>query len=188
MPLSKNYDQALGYAAELHRDQVRKGSGVPYIAHLLSVSSRILVAGGTEVQAIAGLLHDAAEDQGGEPTLQEIRHRFGGEVAQIVYDCTDALVIPKPEWRPRKEAYLTSLPDKAKASLLVSLADKVDNAQAILQDYRIIGDDLWSRFTGKREGTIWYYRTLNDIFAKVLPGSLSNELTQIVAQFPDAEG
>lgn len=184
MPLSKTYDDALVYAVELHRNQVRKGSDIPYVAHLLSVSSRVLVAGGTEIQAIAGLLHDAAEDQGGEPTLQEIRRRFGGEVAQIVYDCTDSWVIPKPAWRPRKEAYLVSLPSKPKASLLVSLADKVDNAQAILQDYRGIGDDLWSRFAGERQGTIWYYRTLSDVFTKALPGPLSDELAQTVSQFP----
>src|SRR5215469_18233586 len=104
MMLSKTFGDAFVYAAELHRDQVRKGSGVPYIAHLMSVSSRVLSAGGSETEAIAGLLHDAAEDQGGEPTLQEIRRRFGSEVAQIVYDCADSWVTPKPDWRPRKEA------------------------------------------------------------------------------------
>ena len=188
MPLSKTYDDALVYAAELHRDQVRKGSDIPYIAHLLSVSSRVLVAGGTEIQAIAGLLHDAAEDQGGKPTLDEIRRRFGPDVAQIVYDCTDSWVEPKPDWRPRKEAYLASLPSKPKTSLLVSLADKVDNAQAILQDYRGIGHDLWSCFTGERQGTIWYYQTLSGIFTDALPGPLSGELSQIVAQFPKPAG
>src|SRR5690606_38866401 len=120
----------------------------------------------------------------GEATLFEIRQRFGVEVAQIVYDCTDAWVIPKPEWRTRKEAYLASLPSKSKSSLLVSLADKVDNAQAILQDYRDVGDELWSRFTGARQGTIWYYRTLSEIFTKALPGPLSDELAKTVSQFP----
>jgi (p)ppGpp synthase/HD superfamily hydrolase len=187
MSLSKVFDDALVYAAELHRDQVRKGSGIPYIAHLMSVSSRVLSAGGTEVQAIAGLLHDAAEDQGGESTLREIRRRFGSDVAQIVYDCTDSWVIPKPDWRPRKEAYLSALPSKAKTSLLVSLADKLDNAEAILNDYRAMGDDLWSRFTGKRDGTIWYYRTISTILAGALPGPLSTELSRIVAQFREPE-
>jgi (p)ppGpp synthase/HD superfamily hydrolase len=185
MPLSENFDNALVYASQLHRDQIRKGSEVPYIAHLLSVSSRVLVAGGSEVQAIAGLLHDAAEDQGGQATLDEIQERFGRPVAQIVADCTDSWVEPKPEWRPRKEAYLSALPAKPAASLLVSLADKVDNAEAILHDYRHIGDDLWSRFTGGRQGTIWYYRTLNTIFARVLPCALTNELSRTVSQFPD---
>jgi len=188
MVLSKAFDDAFVYAAELHRNQLRKGSGIPYIAHLMSVSSRVLSAGGTEAQAIAGLLHDAAEDQGGEPTLQEIRRRFGPDVERIVFDCTDAWETPKPDWRPRKEAYLASLPSKPKTSLLVSLADKLDNAEAILNDYRVLGEELWSRFKGKRNGTIWYYRTLSTIFAKELPSHpLSIELTRIVSQFPDAD-
>ena len=184
MPLSKLYDEALVYASELHRTQVRKGSGIPYIAHLLSVSSRVLSAGGTEVQAIGGLLHDAAEDQGGQATLDTIRQRFGNDVAQIVADCTDSWVEPKPAWRPRKEAYLSILPRKPASSLLVSLADKVDNAEAILNDYRNIGDDLWARFTGGRDGTIWYYRKLNEIFNAVLPGALAQQLAVTVSHFP----
>src|SRR4051794_38445878 len=139
LPLSKLYDEALVYASDLHRTRVRKGSETPYIAHLMSVSSRVLSAGGTEVQAIGGLLHDAAEDQGGHATLNVIRERFGTEVAQIVADCTDAWVEPKPEWRTRKKAYLARLPSKPVTSLLVSLADKLDNAEAILSDYGEIG-------------------------------------------------
>jgi len=185
MVLSETFDNALVYASQLHRDQVRKGSGIPYVAHLLSVSSRVLVAGGSEDQAIAGLLHDAAEDQGGQATLDEIHGRFGSPVSKIVADCTDSWVEPKPEWRPRKEAYLSALPAKPAASLLVSLADKVDNAEAILHDYLHIGDDLWSRFTGGRQGTIWYYRTLSTIFNQALPCALSNELSRTVSQFPD---
>ncbi|WP_340671082.1 HD domain-containing protein [Bradyrhizobium ottawaense] len=184
MPLSRSYDEALAYAADLHRDQVRKGSGVPYIAHLLSVSSRVLSAGGSEIQAIGGLLHDAAEDQGGKATLDVIRKRFGSEVAQIVSDCTDSWTEPKPDWRPRKEAYLSNLPTKPVTSLLVSLADKLDNAEAILNDYRQIGDDLWGRFTGGRAGTIWYYRELSTIFDRALPCALARELSRAVSQFP----
>lgn len=182
--LSESYDRALVYATSLHRHQVRKGNGIPYISHLLSVSSRVIVAGGTETQAIAGLLHDAAEDQGGQETLDDIERRFGPDVARIVADCTDSWVEPKPAWRPRKEAYLDALPKKPKASLLVSLADKVDNADAILRDYRIVGEDLWSRFTGGREGTVWYYRSLDAIFAKELPGSLAAELSRLVSELP----
>ncbi|MCA1374324.1 MULTISPECIES: HD domain-containing protein [unclassified Bradyrhizobium] len=184
MPLSRSYDEALAYVADLHRDQVRKGSGVPYIAHLLSVSSRILSAGGSEIQAIGGLLHDAAEDQGGEATLNVIRKRFGPEVAQIVSDCTDSWVEPKPAWRPRKEAYLATLPSKSTTSLLVSLADKVDNAEAILGDYRQIGENLWHRFTGGRQGTIWYYRELSAIFERAVPCPLARDLSRVVSQFP----
>jgi (p)ppGpp synthase/HD superfamily hydrolase len=188
MPLSQLFDHALVYAAELHRAQVRKGSGIPYISHLLSVSSRVIVAGGSEVQAIAGLLHDAAEDQGGKPTLDDIQLRFGAPVARIVADCTDSWVEPKPPWRPRKEAYLASLSSKPVESLLVSLADKVDNAEAILQDYQIVGDDLWSRFTGGHQGTIWYYRSLSEIFAAILPCALSKELSRTVSGLPDPVG
>ena len=128
-------------------------------------------------------MHDAAEDQGGQATLDEIKTRFGTEVAQIVSDCTDSLIEPKPAWRPRKEAYLAILPKKAPTSLLVSLADKVDNAEAILNDYRSIGDNLWDRFTGGREGTIWYYRQLSSIFNEVLPGRLARELSLTVSCF-----
>src|ERR1043166_4437456 len=109
-PLSPLFSEALVCAAMLHRDQIRKGSGIPYVAHLLSVCSRVLTNGGSEAQAIAALLHDAAEDQGGEPRLDEIRRFFGEAVAAIVADCTDAWVEPKPEWRARKEAYLAALP------------------------------------------------------------------------------
>lgn len=183
MLLSKLYDDALVFAAELHREQMRKGSGVPYLAHLLSVSSRVLTAGGSEVQAIAGLLHDAAEDQGGAATLDVIRRRYGEEVAAIVADCTDSWIDPKPDWRPRKEAYLAKLPTKPATSLLVSLADKVDNAEAILSDYGAVGDTVWDRFTGGRDGTIWYYRTLSAIFDQALPGPLARQLARSVAGF-----
>jgi len=184
MPLSERFDHALVYASQLHRDQVRKGSGIPYVAHLLSVSSRVLVADGSEDQAIAGLLHDAAEDQGGQATLDEIRTRFGTPVSEIVADCTDSWVEPKPAWRPRKQAYLAALPSKPVSSLLVSLADKVDNAEAILHDYLNLGDELWGRFTGGRDGTIWYYRTLSTIFDQVLPSALASQLSRAVSQFP----
>jgi (p)ppGpp synthase/HD superfamily hydrolase len=186
LPLSRAFDEALGYASRLHREQTRKGSGVPYIAHLLSVCSRVLTHGGGETQAIAALLHDAAEDQGGQATLDEISRRFGPAVAAIVADCTDSWVEPKPAWRPRKEAYLATLSKKPVMSLLVSLADKTDNAEAILADYRVLGDALWGRFTGGREGTIWYYRSLTAIFDRVLPGPLAADLSRAVAQFPAA--
>lgn len=185
-PLSHLFDEALTYAADLHRQQVRKGSGIPYVAHLLSVCSRVLTNGGNEVQAIAALLHDAAEDQGGQDRLDDIAGRFGTDVAAIVADCTDLWVEPKPPWRPRKEAYLTALPQKPPSSLLVSLADKTDNAEAILADYRVLGDTLWGRFTGGREGTIWYYRALSEIFGRVLPGPLANSLARTVGAFPPA--
>jgi (p)ppGpp synthase/HD superfamily hydrolase len=181
--LTNRYDDALLYASELHRTQVRKGSEIPYMSHLLSVSALVLKNGGDEDQAIAGLLHDAAEDQGGVATLEAIRDRFGDRVANIVADCTDSWTDPKPPWRERKEAYITALPGKKPESLLVSLADKTDNARAIMGDYRETGDEVWARFTGKKDGTRWYYQTLSERFSKHYPGPLAAELARTVAAF-----
>ena len=181
--LSEKFDDALAYAARLHRQQTRKGSAIPYVAHLLAVCSLVIEHGGSEDQAIAALLRDAAEDQGGEPRLNEIRARYGAAVADIIADCTDAWTEPKPLWRPRKEAYLAALPSKAPRSLLVSLADKTHNASAILGDYRELGDELWDRFNGGRDGTIWYYRSLSAVFDKVMPGPLAGQLSRTVLQF-----
>jgi (p)ppGpp synthase/HD superfamily hydrolase len=168
--LTERFDIALGYASKAHREQVRKGSGVPYIAHLLGVASIALEYGADEDQAIAALLHDAVEDQGGLERLEDIRNRFGERVAGIVADCTDSHVIPKPPWRERKEQYIASLDGKPAASLLVSLADKTHNAEAIVADLERSGDEVWMRFTGKRDGTIWYYETLVVTFARLVPG------------------
>lgn len=181
--VSDRFDEALVFASRLHRDQHRKGTDIPYVSHLLSVAALVLEHGGNEDQAIAALLHDAVEDQGGEPVLQEIRRRFGDAVAQIVADCTDAWTEEKSDWRPRKEAYLAALPSKDPNSLLVSLADKTHNARAILNDYRQVGDDLWTRFRGGKDGTLWYYRTLAAVYREALPCPLSAELEMTVGAF-----
>ena len=177
--LSVRFDQALAFAASLHREQTRKGTSIPYISHLLAVCGIVLEHGGDENAAIGALLHDAAEDQGGQPTLDLISHMYGDAVAQIVADCTDAWTEPKPDWRPRKEAYIASLDHKAARSLLVSLADKVHNVRAISSDYRQMGEALWSRFTGGRE-TLWYYGALADAFTRKLPGRLAAEFQRDV--------
>jgi hypothetical protein len=181
--LTTRYDEAFQYAHELHGNQKRKGTSIPYISHLLIVSALVIENGGTEDQAIGALLHDAAEDQGGRPTLDEVRKRFGSAVAQIVSDCTDAWDDPKPLWRPRKEAYLSTLPAKPPQSLLVSLADKTHNAEAILYDYRVLGDGLWDRFNGGALGTRWYYQSLAEIFSEVMPGRLSDRLFRAATAF-----
>jgi (p)ppGpp synthase/HD superfamily hydrolase len=181
--LTARFDDAFRYAHQLHQSQMRKGTTIPYISHLMTVSALVVEHGGNEDQAIAGLLHDAAEDQGGAERLAEIRGKFGDAVAGIVADCTDAWTEPKPPWRPRKEAYLSALPNKPQASLLVSLADKTHNAEAILFDYRVLGDSLWDRFNGGAEGTRWYYGALAGCFAHVMPGRLSDRLSRAVQAF-----
>lgn len=178
--LTERFDQALAYASAIHREQKRKGTDIPYISHLLAVASLALEHGADEDQAIAALLHDAAEDQGGDARLADICARFGERVADIVADCTDSWEEPKPAWRPRKEAYLAALPAKPAASLLVSLADKTHNARAIVADLRVHGDALWSRFTGGREGSLWYYEALADAFSAALPCPLADELRRTV--------
>ena len=178
------------YASQIHRRQARKGSGVPYINHLLAVASLVGENGGTEDQVIGGLLHDAIEDCiGAIPDIREqIAARFGDPVLQIVEDCTDADEVPKPPWRDRKEAYLQRLSQKSpdNPSLLVSLADKTHNSRSILRDYRSIGDELWDRFRGGRDGTLWYYRSLADIFAAKRSGALVDDFRRTVVAIEQA--
>lgn len=158
--LSERFEAAFIWTARLHGDQLRKGGDVPYIAHLMSVAALALEHGANEDEAIAALLHDAVEDQGGPPILEEIRERFGEKVAAIVEGCTDADTIPKPPWRHRKEVYIDHKRTASSSVLLVCGCDKLHNARSLLADYRIVGEDLWNRFTGGREGTLWYYREL----------------------------
>ena len=159
-PLSLRFDDALVFAADLHREQRRKGSDTPYIAHLLAVTALALEHGAIEDEAIAALLHDAVEDQGGAQMLDKIRARYGDVVADIVAGCTDTDQEHKPSWRPRKVRYLAHI-RKAPANVrLVSAADKLHNTRSVLADYRALGEDLWPRFTGGREGTLWFYRAM----------------------------
>ncbi|MEN8150797.1 MAG: HD domain-containing protein [Planctomycetota bacterium] len=164
MPYSPRFDDALVFASELHREQTRKGSGIPYVNHLLGVAAIVGEAGGTEDQVIAALLHDAVEDQGGLDTLEEIRARFGAAVADMVMSCTDTVEDPKPAWRPRKEAYVAHVATADEDALLVSIADKLYNTRTILMALRTEGESVWDRFTGKRDGSLWYYRALVDAF------------------------
>ena len=164
--LGPRFLRAFEFAAEKHKKQTRKASTIPYIAHLIGVASLVLEAGGDEDLAIAALLHDVVEDCGGAPMLKEVRRRFGRRVAQVVEGCTDADVYPKPPWRERKEKYIRHLKRADADTRLVSAADKLNNVRSILSDYRVIGESVWSRFNGGREGTLWYYRTLRDVFLR----------------------
>jgi (p)ppGpp synthase/HD superfamily hydrolase len=158
--LTARFVEALVFAFNLHKNQTRKSIPVPYFAHLMGVASLVLEAGGDEDTAIAALLHDAVEDHGGIPTLDEIRRRFGDRVADIVDHCTDAYNKPKPPWRKRKEQYLVKLHLAPPEARLVSVADKLYNVRTISDALRSQGEAVWSRFTGGREGTLWYYRAL----------------------------
>jgi GTP pyrophosphokinase len=180
--LSARFEEALILATRLHAGQFRKGTAIPYIAHLLGVAGIVLELGASEDEAIAALLHDAAEDRGGKAVLEDIRARFGDAVAEIVAGCTDAWTEPKPEWRPRKEAYIADLPRASASVLLVSAADKLHNARSILRDYRALGEAVWERFTGGREGTLWYYRSLVEIFRATGPSALAEELERVISE------
>lgn len=159
-PIGIRFERALVFAHQLHARQLRKGTRIPYISHPMAVASLVLENGGDEDAAIAALLHDAVEDQGGLPTLERIRRKFGQNVATIVDGCTDAYEEPKPPWRPRKKDYLAHLAKASKAVRLVAAADKLHNARTILSDYRSIGEQVWSRFTAGKAGQPWYYRSL----------------------------
>lgn len=182
MGLSSRFSDALTFAHQLHAAQTRKGTNVPYISHLLAVAAIVIENGGSEDQAIAALLHDAVEDQGGQPTLEKIRESFGSKVADIVQGCTDADVIPKPPWKERKTAYIAHIRTAPAEVRLVSAADKLHNSRSILNDYRSLKEDLWRRFNGGREGTLWYYRSLVNAFREAGSTPVVEELDRVVSE------
>lgn len=189
--LTEEFAEALTYAAELHRTQTRKGGNIPYVGHLLSVASLVIEAGGSQTQAIAALLHDAAEDQGGQETLNEIGRKFGPEVADIVAQCSDTFDEPKPPWQERKQRYVDHLGEASEDTILVSLADKLDNARAILRDYRDHGDELWQRFSvHDPDKHLWYYRSLLAVYKQRnstwLVAELGRVLDELEAQIRTA--
>ncbi|TNF31678.1 MAG: HD domain-containing protein [Deltaproteobacteria bacterium] len=183
--LSERFDQALAFTSRLHRRQLRKGTSVPYVSHLLAVAGIALEHGADEDTAIAALLHDAVEDQGGAETLERIRVGFGERVAEIVAACSDTDRVPKPPWRQRKEAYLAHLAaERDRDVLLVSASDKLHNARTILVDARALGDRTWTRFAGGKDGALWYYQsfveTIRDNAAAHPLAALVDELERVV--------
>lgn len=174
--LGPRFLRAFVFAAEKHAKQTRKASMIPYIGHLMGVTSLVLEAGGDEDLAIAALLHDVVEDCGGAPMLMEVRRRFGSRVAKVVDGCTDADTDPKPPWRERKENYIQHLKRADADTRLVSAADKLNNVRSILSDYREIEESVWARFNGGRDGTLWYYRTLRDEFLRHKPNRITRDL------------
>ena len=186
--LGPRLQRGFRYAAEKHAGQTRKQSAVPYIAHLMAVASLVLEAGGDEDMAIAALLHDVVEDCGGMPTLRDVRKRFGRRVAKIVEGCTDSFGEPKREWVERKKDYLREVKHAGADTRLVSASDKLHNVRTILADYRQHGEAIWTRFTGKREGTLWYYRALSDEYQRRGPNRITRELEIAVAELELAVG
>jgi (p)ppGpp synthase/HD superfamily hydrolase len=184
--LSDRFSQAFLFAAEKHARQTRKKTDVPYLSHLMSVAALVLEAGGDEDQAIAALLHDVVEDCGGHPMLEEVRHRFGDRVAKIVEGCTDAYTIPKPPWKQRKLDYLEILRSADDDVRLVSVADKLHNVRTILSDYRTAGDSVFERFSGRRDGTLWYYRAVLEVLRAGKRNRLIEELDRVVTELETA--
>jgi (p)ppGpp synthase/HD superfamily hydrolase len=170
------------YAAEKHAGQTRKQTAVPYLSHLMAVASLVLEAGGDEDMAIAALLHDVVEDCGGMPRLREVRKLFGRRVAKIVEGCTDSFGEPKAEWVERKKDYLRGVTQADAETRLVSASDKLHNVRTILADYRKDGEAIWARFSGKKEGTLWYYRALSDEYQRSGANRNTRELEIAVAE------
>jgi (p)ppGpp synthase/HD superfamily hydrolase len=183
--ISARLDDAFALARRLHDGDLRKGTAIPYLAHLLGVCALVLVDGGDEDEAIAALLHDALEDHPEALSRPEIAERFGPRVLAIVEGCTDT---PpdyaggrKPPWRDRKVTYLAHVRAAPAASLRVSLADKLDNARAILADYRVVGEAVWERFSAGGDEQLWYYRSLVEAYrAAGVAGPLLDELVRVV--------
>jgi (p)ppGpp synthase/HD superfamily hydrolase len=184
---SARLDDAFALAARLHAGDLRKGTRIPYLAHLLGVCALVLVDGGDEDEAIAALLHDALEDHPETISRREIGTRFGARVLAIVEGCTDT---PrghtggrKPPWRARKEAYLARVRTSPPGALRVSLADKVDNARQILADHREVGALVWERFSAGGDEQRWYYRSLVDAYRTAgVTSPLLDELARVVGE------
>jgi len=183
--LGPRFLRAFQFAADKHAGQTRKASTIPYIAHLMGVASLVLEAGGDEDLAIAALLHDVVEDCGGAPMLNEVRRRFGRRVASVVEGCTDSDSYPKPPWRERKEGYIRRLRSADADTRLVSAADK--HVRSIRTDYREIGQSVWARFQGGRDGTLWYYRALCEQFLRRKPNRLTREFALAVRELETVE-
>ncbi len=182
MSYSPKFERALIFATRLHIDQVRKKSDTPYIMHLLAVASIVADYGGDEEQVIAGLLHDSVEDQGGRPTLNTVRGRFGPRVARIVEACTDSFETPKPPWQERKRAYVEHVKGAREDELLVSAADKLHNARSIVAEQRRVGNRAFQRFNARRVDVLWYYSALVRAFAKRNRTPLVDELDRTVRE------
>jgi (p)ppGpp synthase/HD superfamily hydrolase len=183
MKLSERFEDALVYATQAHSNQTRRKTGIPYVAHTLGVAAIALEYGANETEAIGALLHDTVEDCGGAERLRDIRERFGDDVARIVDGCTDTDQTPKPPWLERKKSYLAHLQHSDKSTRLVSASDKLHNTRAILAELRRHGPEVFERFAGKKDGTLWYYRELVSAFREHSDHTdLIDELDRVVTE------
>ena len=189
MKLSDKFEEALVYATQAHGNQMRKKTGIPFVAHILGVTAIALEYGASETEAISALLHDTVEDCGGADRLRDIREKFGDDVAGIVDGCTDTYETPKPPWLERKRAYIEHLKDSDSSTRLVSASDKLHNTRAILAELRRHGTDVFDRFGGKKDGTLWYYRTLVTAFREHGNHTdLIDELDRVVTEIEKLAG
>jgi (p)ppGpp synthase/HD superfamily hydrolase len=186
--LGPRLQRAFRYAAEKHAGQTRKQTAVPYLSHLMAVTSLVLEGGGDEDIAIAALLHDVVEDCGGMPRLREVHKMFGTRVAKIVEGCTDSFVDPKLPWIVRKKEYLERLKHENAETRLVSASDKLHNVRTVIADYRQDGESIWKRFSGGRDGTLWYYRALSDEFQRRKTNRITRELAIAVRELEKTAG
>ncbi|HEY2046911.1 MAG TPA: HD domain-containing protein [Candidatus Udaeobacter sp.] len=183
MKLSEKFEEALIYSTRAHGGQTRKKTGIPFVAHILGVTAIALEYGANETEAIGALLHDTVEDCGGVERLRDIREKFGDDVARIVDGCTDTYKTPKPPWLERKRSYIDHLKDTDSSTRLVSASDKLHNTRAILAELRRHGLEVFERFGGKKDGTVWYYRTLVTAFRQHDDHSdLVDELDRVVSE------
>jgi len=184
--LTARFDDALRFASEAHRSQTRKGGEVPYLGHLLAVAALVIENHGDEDTAIAALLHDTVEDQGGLPMLARVRADFGPRVAAIVMEVSDNEGEPKPPWRVRKQQFIDAIPRLSPEARLIALADKVHNVRSTIDGFRRVGEVVWTRFHGRRDGTLWYYREVLKAFRNgqsenpVTNEPLLQELTRVI--------
>ncbi len=183
--LSSQFTEALTFATELHAQQKRKTSGIPYIAHLLGVASLVLEYGGNEDEAIAALLHDAIEDQGGAETRVEIRGCFGENVTAIVDGCTESDLEHLLPWRSRKEAYIDNITNASASVRLVAAADKIYNLRSLIKDYRLLGEQIWQYFHGGKDGTLWYYQALIKAFSQAEVTPIVEELIRVTRELEE---
>jgi GTP pyrophosphokinase len=182
--------RAVDYARHLHIER-RKGTGIPAMAHLFGVASLVIGEAGltdfpvTEDMVVAALLHDAVEDHGGEPRLEDIRQNFGANVARMVEGLSDSLAEDsnaKDRWEQRKQAYIERLRHEPADVRLISVADKLYNARSILEDYRLIGPEVWRRFKRGRDLQIWYFDSILEVFKSTGKTRIVDEFERVVTK------